>query len=985
MLFHQARRGSSSPLLTLAIWLMCLPEQCFGSYMFVGPPGAPVAHDMNSAAEGIAEFASMNGSTADASGIGAGSRSWNASEPPWHSRYRNLSAEAATNFSSSDVEGGPPVLRYWFLTDPSFKHQQPYAGENPYVAFRNVKSYGAKGDGVSDDSDAINNAVRASNRCGEGCSATSTKGAIVYFPPGTYVVKKPIIQYYYTSFIGNPEPGLRPVIKGHKEFEGIALIDTDVYIEQGNGATWWINQNNFYRQIRNFVIDLTDMPNYVKKGPKDRLPVGIHWQVSQACTMQNVHFAMPVAAEGGEVRHTGIYMENGSGGFVSDLTFLGGRVGFMAGNQQYTGRNLRFKGCQTAIEMIWDWGFSWKSLSVVDCKIGINATGVAQEGGGKAQGTASLTLMDSVFQNVDQVLLTAQVPNYKPNIVLDNVKLQGNIGTVVSDGESVLLGHEGDTVESWAIGNRFTKDEETGNNRVGPMEPPRKDPSLLTAGGKFFEREKPQYNNLPAGSFFNILDFNVRNDGVYPNQNAVGINRALKLAAGQNKVVVFPAGVYKVDDTIFIPPGSRIVGVLWSQLMAVGEAFQSEVDLKVLAKVGNPGDKGVIEISDMMFTGSGPTRGAIFMEWNIKESHQGSAAMWDTIFRVGGAQGTDLLEKQCHQFQLTIMDDCMASSMMLHVTKEASIYMENMWLWVADHDIESKNQQRINVYGGRGVLIESQGPSWVHSVSNEHSTLYNWQLAGAKNIYLGAIQSETPYFQAGQTDSLEPYDPYIQFPEDPDFLDCPTNSTALDTCREAWALRIIDSRNVYLYGGGFYSFFQNYNDRCATRPGICQDRLVDTDRSENVWMYNLYTVGAKEVISPQSFTAIERAGQVNGFSTATSAWLVLADQGGKRGGRMPLDAGGDDNQFDASKVPPICDWNLQFASLEALEKAKDGFPQFCAVVYSLIVLHKELDKAVTGYRKEQKDYDAKFKYYEHLFRENLDEAWRVFITYPRGE
>jgi hypothetical protein len=85
----------------------------------------------------------------------------------------------------------------------------------------------------------------------------------------------------------------------------------------------WTNQNNFYRQIRNFVLDLTRLPNYVPNGAKDSFPVGIHRQVSQACTLQNVHFRMPVAGPGGEVRHRGIYMVNGSGGFVSDLTFTG--------------------------------------------------------------------------------------------------------------------------------------------------------------------------------------------------------------------------------------------------------------------------------------------------------------------------------------------------------------------------------------------------------------------------------------------------------------------------------------------------------------------------------------------------------------------------------------------------------------------------------------------------------------------------------------
>jgi hypothetical protein len=158
-------------------------------------------------------------------------------------------------------------------------------------------------------------------------------------------------------------------------------------------------------------------------------------------------------------------------------------------------------------------------------------------------------------------------------------------------------------------------------------------------------------------------------------------------------------------------------------------------------------------------------------------------------------------------------------------------------------------------------------------VSNEHNTLYNWQLLGAENIYLGQIQSETPYFQAGQTGAEYPYPPGDSpFDEDPEFGHCfsaPTPeslggrlggqspsksspSSGLDTCREAWALRIIDSRQVYVYGGGFYSFFNNYLDQCAkSEKGVCQQRLADTSHSEEIWIYNLYTVGTGEVISPQ--------------------------------------------------------------------------------------------------------------------------------------
>jgi hypothetical protein len=95
----------------------------------------------------------------------------------------------------------------------------------------------------------------------------------------------------------------------------------------------------------------------------------------------------------------------------------------------------------------------------------------------------------------------------------------------------------------------------------------------------------------------------------------------------------------------------------------------------------------------MMFTTKGSTAGAILMEWNVHEDQQGSAAIWDVIFRVGGAVGTDLTMKECHWTRkftppargksVKPADACMAATLMLHVTEKSSIYMENSWLWVA--------------------------------------------------------------------------------------------------------------------------------------------------------------------------------------------------------------------------------------------------------------------------------------------------------------
>jgi glucan 1,3-beta-glucosidase len=81
-------------------------------------------------------------------------------------------------------------------------------------------------------------AITDGDRCGSNCKSTSAKGALVYFPPGQYLISRPIIQYYFTAFIGHPID--RPVIKGSFKFRGIALIDTDVYIPGGNGEQWFV-------------------------------------------------------------------------------------------------------------------------------------------------------------------------------------------------------------------------------------------------------------------------------------------------------------------------------------------------------------------------------------------------------------------------------------------------------------------------------------------------------------------------------------------------------------------------------------------------------------------------------------------------------------------------------------------------------------------------------------------------------------------------
>lgn len=104
--------------------------------------------------------------------------------------------------------------------------------------------------------------------------------------------------------------------------------------------------------------------------------------------------------------------------------------------------------------------------------------------------------------------------------------------------------------------------------------------------------------------------------------------------------------------------------------------------------MGEKGQIGTVELQDLIVTTKGPTAGAVLIEWNMKASAAGLAAMWDVHVRVGGATGTDLTSEECPALTSGVNPNCNAASLMMHITPSGSGYFENMWLWLSDHDIE---------------------------------------------------------------------------------------------------------------------------------------------------------------------------------------------------------------------------------------------------------------------------------------------------------
>jgi glucan 1,3-beta-glucosidase len=704
----------------------------------------------------------------------------------------------------------------WWLSSIERRGKAAFNDNADYKVFRNVKDYGAKGDGSTDDTDAINKAIADGNRCTKGCSSSTTTPALVYFPPGTYAVSKPIIMLYYTQMVGDVIN--LPTIKALPEFDGMAVIDADPYDEQGNN--FWVNQNNFFRQIRNFAIDLTAMP--VDRG------AGIHWQVAQATSLQNIVFNM--REDGGDQnRQQGIFMDNGSGGFMSDLTFNGGRYGAFFGNQQFTTRNMTFNNCKTAIFMNWNWAWTFHDIKINNCEVGIDMS----NGGPTSQTVGSVLVVDSSFTNTPIGIRTAYDPNSPQTngtLVLDNVDMSGTSQAVVNNATGEVIVPPG-KVNFFVQGRTYEASNIAAGKAVQTTQNGIQKPQVLLDAntGKVFTRSKPQYEDVPASSFVSVKANGAKGDGVTDDTAAI---QKIFDSVQDGQIVYFDHGAYIITDTVKVPKNIRITGEILPLILAGGDkAFKDKTKPKPVFQVGEPGDKGAVEMTDLIFGTAGPQPGAIIMEWNLAGDKPGAAALWDVHTRIGGYAGTELqLEKCAKNPNATnvVPDDCFGAGMMLHVREGGSVYLENTWYWVADHDLEPEaNNAQIDVFNGRGVLIEGEGPVWGWATASEHSVLYNYQFNNASNVYLALIQTETPYFQ-GNPEATSPYEVLSEY-NDPNFAEtcAGQNGTA---CARAWGVRAINSKDIFIYGAGLYSFFDNYNQDCL-KTQSCQQNMVSLEDS----------------------------------------------------------------------------------------------------------------------------------------------------------
>lgn len=366
-----------------------------------------------------------------------------------------------------------------------------------------------------------------------------------------------------------------------------------------------------------------------------------------------------------------------------------------------------------------------------------------------ALSVGSITFFDSSITNTKVGIRTGFTNSSQPptanSLILENVQLN-NVPVAVEGGNNrtALAGTPTNSyIAAWGEGHEYTP-----NGPVvfqGFIQPVSRPVSLLQSNGRYYAQSKPQYQQYPVKDFVAARNYGATGNG--HTDDTAALQHAVLVAAQENKILFVNQGDYLVSKTIYIPAGSRIVGESYSVILSYGSYFDDMQHPKPVVQIGKPGESGYIEWSDMIVSTQGQQQGAILVQFNLASPSGSPSGIWDVHARIGGFEGSHLRLAQCPTTpNITVtaanLDrHCIAAFLTLHITKDATgLYVENEWLWTADHDVEDPELRQITIYSGRGLLDESAGPVWLVGTAVEHHVKYEYQFANAQDVFAGQVR-----------------------------------------------------------------------------------------------------------------------------------------------------------------------------------------------------------------------------------------------------
>jgi len=282
-------------------------------------------------------------------------------------------------------------------------------------------------------------------------------------------------------------------------------------------------------------------------------------------------------------------------------------------------------GVKTGIRLVSLVQGTGQGLVFDNCDVGIDAT---------APGLGMFSLIDSQATNTSSLLTTFAKTNssaaHTGSLVLENIQVD-NTSTTVSIANSPVLAGSIPPGESWIRGNTYLRRQK--QIFAGQKQKSSRPSALINATTYAYPTvPPPTYAEFDITQVVNIKDVAshpVKGDGITDdtaNIQAILLSEANGTTEG---VFYFPHGIYLLSDTLYIPPGTRMVGEALTQLSAFGEKFMDATRPRVMLQVGKPGDMGVAQMSDFMFTVADILPGAVLVQVNMRGHRVGDVGMWN--------------------------------------------------------------------------------------------------------------------------------------------------------------------------------------------------------------------------------------------------------------------------------------------------------------------------------------------------------------------
>lgn len=470
-------------------------------------------------------------------------------------------------------------------------HGDVYGRLSHGQGFRNVREFGAKGDGATDDTQAFLRALET-GRGGKG--QREKKPASVYVPSGTYVISDTLIVWRMTLLAGDADNPPTLLLRANSPGFGDPgkpkpFIVTYLAYNTDPAERGWTVRTNEEGGSTNNTFFITVRHLNLKVGPGNPGAWGLYWLVAQQTALRNV------TIDAGDGHGCLKCFWWGGGGAMSHLKLLGGDYGWhVQETSQWAARSVEFRGQRKA--SLWLNGV-W-NFALLDFHF--RQTAPMQVFGG------NVSLLNSSF---DDIAGRSAIENSGSSLVLAHVTTRG-VREVVKD--ALPAAASGRTkVALWAAGSAMVNGRELSG-----------DAHDLGELADLIPRELPSPTYpLPGPRTRSVTEFGASGDGKADD------TAAIQRAINECRDVFFPGGTYLVSDTLRLRSDSRLFGEMYSaiKLKAESRGFEDPDSQKPMIEV--PADpNATVTLCHLYFRMLTP--GGIFVDWRAGEK----SLMNDTDF-----------------------------------------------------------------------------------------------------------------------------------------------------------------------------------------------------------------------------------------------------------------------------------------------------------------------------------------------------------------